>query len=342
MRTLLFLLLLLLAAPSAHAVDLEGSEPVAAKKTKKTKKSKRQKAPPEEPPAEAAKTAGGLTFGWAQDSRVLITEEVVKKGNTTVQTYWITLAPRPDGNITVSYSDFAFLSINGTEVTPEMKGQLGALETMTGAIPDLVITPEGVMVGLEGMDAMITEVITFLRDVEKTDPQVLASTEAMLRSPQMEQVLQGSAQTAWNSWAGDWVAMDLAPGETWEGEIESASPGKTQPITMTHHGEEAEFPGKVHLSYTTTMDKDLAMPLLMPLIEQIAAAGGAKDEDGFTKLVAEADISIALNVRTITDPATLRPVAAFTEKTVVMKLESAGVDQTQVESHAYRFAWPEE
>jgi len=334
MRLLLLCISLILVAPATGNAAPAGQEPVAARDaTKKKKKRKKKKKKTVDPPK------GGYVFGWAQDARVRVVERVQKKGDDITQTYLITVAARPDGNLSVGYSEFSFVSIAGVEMTEEVRAELAPVAALTSAIPEMVITPEGRFVGIDGVDAMIDEVLPFLQTTEDLDPALLERTATMLRSPEMRALFVSTATAIWNAWVGDWISGQLAAGERFDGQVKGVS-GHAQNLSVENLGPSTEHAGKVHLRQTGVMGTEATAAAMGPMLRaMVSTMATDQGEEAFEEVLADMEASITRRVDTITDPVTLQPVTARTEKVVDIEIEVASVKEQIVEIHEYSFDW---
>jgi hypothetical protein len=346
MRLLLLCISLILLAPDTGNTAPVDQEPVAArdasKKEKKKKKKKKKSAAmtAADAPAETvAPPKGGYVFAWPHDARVRVTERVQKDGDDITQTYLISLESRPDGNLTVGYSDFSFVSIKGVEMTEEVRAELAPVAALTGAIPEMVITPEGRFVSIDGIDAMIDEVLPFLATTEELDQAALERTATMLRSPEMRTLFVSTATAIWNSWAGDWVTLKLKSEERYDGDVKGIS-GNPQGISLENLGPSTEHPGKVQLRYTAVMGTAATAERMGPLLRSmIQTMSGTKGEKEYEEVLADLEASITRTVDTVTDPVTLQPVTVSTRKVVDIKIEVASIEERIVEIHDYAFDW---
>jgi hypothetical protein len=279
-----------------------------------------------------------LTFKWPVPGKVVVTEKVMKKGMPATLRYDVTVTPAPDRKrLAVRLTGMQFVDVGGRDARdPEMRKMLAGALQMAAAIPTVLITREGEFDDVTDVDRMIDEVAR----IGSMPAGQRAAVVKMMKSPQMQPLIKERSADFWNVWVGMWAGAELEPGRTIDLSVPMALPGAApvdRPLKVTHHGP-AGPPAHVRLSFESRLDGDGTTKALQgfvgSLLQQMETAEGAKvGPEMFERfqMVSAGEV--------VTDPATLRPVSARTEKRVVVKVKGQP-PQSQVESHEYTFAWP--
>ncbi len=284
---------------------------------------------------------GGCTFGWTPGASVRITEKVDKGEGVALEQYTVTLAARDDGNFEVRYSDFVFLEFRGEKMTPELEKELAPVIALASAIPTVVVSPQGSVVGIEGFDAMIEGIEKVMVEKGATAEEA-AMAAGMLRAPGVDTLLTSTVRGIWDIWVGDWVGFDLAPGASADGEVpvDAANPeGAKQKLHVENRGAADGHPGALSFASTLTLDGEAGAAMMRPMFDGMMGGMAPDERQKMEAVLAGLSASIVREGTVVTDPATLRPVAATMTKTTVMQLAAMGMDQTKTETHEYTFDW---
>jgi hypothetical protein len=291
---------------------------------------------PTAPSPKAAAPAGApaLRFAWPTPSRVTVTERILKKGKRSVVRYDATLSARQGGGYELKLDKFQFLEMEGRDVTkgplpPELKVAMA----VAGAIPTLVISSEGQVVDVVGMEEAMERTLALIPDEKGMRDQV----RTMLSQPSMVQMMKQSAGDFWRAWVEAWVGTDLVAGEERSGTVPMELPSGPvdSQVTMRHRGPDAAHQGSVRLEMETVLEGEPFRKAMVGLMSQmVQAAAPDKAPDFETLLKSARRVS---TVEVVTDPATLRPYSARMAQ--VSKLQIAGQEREEREEREYSFAW---
>jgi hypothetical protein len=289
--------------------------------------------------APARTRAEKLTFAWPVPAVVKVTEVATKQGDgaapTTVRMrYDVAVTKAADGErLQVVLKNFEFLEVNGMDARkPALRAQLGATLKAAGAMPTLLINPDGSFDDVTGTDRVAEQIAA------AAPPKERAGVRKLVGSPPFAAILKGTAAELWNAWVGLWVGRDLAVGRTVTVDKSLGRAGQSldRPVKLTNQGM-AGPPGHVHLAFTSALegtDDKLLQTMVDGLLAQIAQATGKA-----VPREAIEDAVLSSQGEVITDPATLRPVNARWQKNTALRLKDDKGTFARHESHEYTFAW---
>jgi hypothetical protein len=286
--------------------------------------------------AEASAAGQELRFAWPTPSRVTVTERILKKGKRSVVRYDTTLSARKGGGYDLKLDKFQFVEVDGTDITKgPLTPELKAATALASAIPTLVISSEGQVVDVVGMEKAIERALKLVPNEKGTRDQV----RAMLAQPGIEQAMKQKAGDFWSAWVGAWVGTDLTSGEERSATVPMQLPGGQvdSKVTMHHRGPDAAHPGAVRLEMETVLEGEPFRKSMVGMISQMlqAAAPQGQAPDVETMLKSARRVS---NVEVVTDPATLRPYSARMAQ--VTKLQMGSQEREEREEREYSFEWP--
>jgi hypothetical protein len=285
------------------------------------------------PPARAEH----LTFQWPAPVRVAVTEKTVKGGIGATLGYNLSARVVEGGRLAVRLTDIQFKELGGQDLrNPALRKQLEPTLKASATLPTLVISPEGTFAGVRDVDESLRTMAAASKAKSAAEKRALA---AMMKSPQMRALLQQNAAELWNIWVGLWAGSDLEPGQTRSLSQDTPLPDGSvieRPLRVTHHGP-AGPPGHVHLSFESTVEVTPRTSSLKGFIDGMLQDLAAAGQPIARELVQGVRMSTAADV--ITDPATLRLVAAVWKKEVAVQIKGEPL-RSQVEMHEYTFTWP--
>ncbi|KFE67306.1 hypothetical protein [Hyalangium minutum] len=287
------------------------------------------------PKAEALAAGPELRFAWGAPSRVTVTERILKKGRRSVVRYDAALSARQGGGYELKLDKFQFVELDGRDVT---KGPLPldikAAAAVAGAIPTLVLSPEGQVVDVVGMEETVARALAMIPEEKGMREQMRAA----LSQPSMAQMMKQKAGDFWNVWVGAWVGTDLAAGAERSGTVPMQLPSGPvdSQVTVRHRGPEAGRKGAVRLEMETVLEGEPFRKGMAGVMAQMMKAAGPADKTpDFNAMLKSARRVSTLEV--VTDAATLRPYSARTSQ--VTKLQVEGQEREEVEEREYSFAW---
>lgn len=289
------------------------------------------------PPTVEASAAGPeLRFAWPTPSRVTVTEHILKKGKRAVTRYEATLSARQDGGYELKLDKFRFLEMEGRNVTKgPLPPELKAATALAGAIPTLVISSEGQVVDVVGMEESMERVLMLVPEENGLRDQV----RSVLAQPAMAQMMKQKAGDSWNVWVGAWVGTDLSAGEERSATVPMQLPAGTvaSRVTMYHRGPAEGRKGAVRLEMETVLEgepfRKAMVGMLSQMVQGAAPQGKAPDFETMLKSARR-----VYSVELVTDPATLRPYRARLAQ--VTELQVGEQEREEREEHEYSFAWP--
>jgi hypothetical protein len=286
----------------------------------------------------SAARAEHLTFGWTPPVRVEVTEKAVKGGIGATLKYELSARADAGGRLAVRLTDLQFLELAGQDLrNAANRKQLEPALKASAALPTMIIAPDGTFADVKDLDEALKLMAAASKPKSAADRKALA---AMLKSPQMRALLRNNAAELWNVWVGLWAGADLEPGRTREVSQETPLPDGSvleRPLRVTHHGP-AGPPGHVRLSFESTLEatpRTKGMQQLIDGIVQDVSAGAGRPIP--RELVEGVRVTSGADV--ITDPSTLRLVAAVWKKEIAVQVKGEP-PRARGELHEYTFSWP--
>jgi hypothetical protein len=282
-----------------------------------------------------------FSFGWTEGASVSVTEVVDKGEGVSTEQYTVTLVPREDGNLGVVYSDFSYIEFRGQKMTPEIEKEMAPMLALARAIPTVVISRTGQVVGIDGFEMMIEGLEKVMISKGATPEEARVASE-MLRAPGVEGLLINTVKAIWSVWVADWIGLDLEPGKDSAGFVpvnEAAPDGPKKRVRVEHRGASEEHPGAVSLASAVVLDGDAAVAMLRPMFDGMLEAVQGEERAKVQELLIGLEGSIIREGTVHTDPATLRPMQATMTKTTKITLAALGLNQNKVETHSYTFDW---
>jgi len=293
---------------------------------------------PTDAPAKASSPAAGpeLRFAWPAPSRVTVTERILKKGKRSVVRYDAVLSKRQGGGYEVKLDKFQFVEMDGRDLTKgPLPPELQAATAVAGAIPTLVLSPEGQVVDVVGMEEAVEKALALVPDEKGMREQM----RTVLSQPSMAQAMKQKAGDFWSVWVGAWVGTDLAAGEKYSGTVPVQLPAGPvdSAVTMHHRGPDTSHKGAVRLELETVLEGEPFRKAMVGLLAQMMKGSVPQDKapDFDAMLKSARRVS---NVEAVTDAATLRPYSARAAQVTYLKVGDQ--EREEREEREYSFAWP--
>jgi hypothetical protein len=278
-------------------------------------------APPAEsprPPGNAASApaadVGPYRFGWGAPCRVPVRESTEKKGKTARMSYFVDVRRRADGNLEVRLDDFAFLALDGNDVSgSHWRERLAPALTLASTIPVFQVSPKGEYVGAEGIEEAIERVLS----ARALPAEQAEQMRQMLTSPLMAAALEEKVGDTWRTWVESWIDWSVAPGQSKSenGAIQLATGAEVPIVLRLEHLGFRD--GHAHLRATNVLSGDAFLQALKPFLENIEKSVG--NNEPILEAIGEGRRETILEVETV--PATLRPrrTRAETRTEITMK-----------------------
>ncbi|MBI3073260.1 MAG: hypothetical protein HYY84_14195 [Deltaproteobacteria bacterium] len=267
-------------------------------------------------------------FAWTVPSRAVVTETVLKKGKTATLRYEIKLsAPPGSTNLHLRLENLSFLKVEGWNMSDKkVQNEVKRLEALASAIPTLVVSRSGKLVGLKGLDEMIEKILS----QSGADENRRREIAKMMRTPQVFRSLEKKCAEFWTAWVSLWVGLEVAPGEKLPVAQEIPLPdGNTLlvPGNVTRRQPDPHAPADAVLEMESLLEGEVARRAFGDAIAHLIPQASRMER-----------LSRATKVRAITDPQTLRPRSVTMETVTNLKMEGELATEL-VERHIYHFDW---
>jgi hypothetical protein len=284
----------------------------------------------------APAAAPELRFAWPVPSRVTVTERILKKGRRSVVRYDAALSKREDGGYELKLDKFQFLEMDGNDMTKgPMPPELQAATAVAGAIPTLVLSAEGHVVDVVGMEEAVERALALVSAEKGMRDQLRTA----LSQPAMAQAMKQKAGDFWGVWVGAWVGTDLTAGEKRSATVPMQLPAGPvdSKVTLHHRGPDASQKGAVRLELESVLEGEPFRKGMVGMLSQLTRGTVPQDKapDFETLLKSARRVS---NVEVVTDPATLRPYSARSAQVTHLVVEDQ--ERQEREEREYSFAWP--
>lgn len=290
--------------------------------------------------------ASEMKFAWPVPSRVTVDEGVVKKGKTAKIRYDMVLSKQKEGeNLELHFENFKFLELDGQDVsTPEARAALGPVlgpafgqvAALQGAMPSLLLTPEGKVVDVVGLDELIDRMLGI---VGKEDPKMREALGSVMHSPMMLNQIKQKSKDFWRVWVETWIGAPTAAGkeEVRETDVPFMDNGLQVALTIRNEGAAVGEKGNIQLSAQSVMEGEAATKALAGMMQQIASQVPVKEgvKPFSPDMIKNVKRTMSINV--MTNPKTLQPQRARYE--VVTELAIGEEKRGQTEKHDYVFDW---
>ncbi len=277
-----------------------------------------------------------LKFRWPIPTRATVTERAQRHGQDVTIRYQLSLSPTGDRKQLV-------LDIEGTELVavkganlkdPEVRAKLEQSLRVAAIVPSLVISRDGQFVQIGRFE----EVLAALEAATPGNAEQKRKVVALMNTAEMKGLLVQRAVDLWNVWVGVWANQRLPSGARLGVPLQVALPDGSvlnQALNLQNHGADGP-PGHIRLSFASTIgsaDQPGVRTFMDGVLRQMSAAVGRPLP---REVVEKIEVTTAGEV--ITDPRTLRPIAARSGRQTTLKVkgESQRVEQ---ELRRYTFEW---
>ena len=280
------------------------------------------------------KAAEAFKFNWPIPGRVQVTDTAFKKGKTAKTRYVLKISKMPNGDAKIEFTDFELLEFEGLDLeSAVIRKVLAPVMAMAKLIPSFKIDRSGNLLEVMGME----EAIEALLQLEE-DEAVRAQIAKAIKSPKFAATMEATAASYWQQWVGYWIGLDLARGETRDGEQESTFLGVTvaQSVIIKHLGESLDYPGKTHLKLEAIIGGEALVKAVIAALRETETRMGRNPNGIPVDLVEQGEKSLIVEL--VTDVQTLMPIYVKTEE--IAKVKPKGEElRTQIERHEYEFDW---
>ena len=282
---------------------------------------------------------GPLAFAWPVPCEARVTQRDQKDGKDMTMRYTVRLARAQRGeDLEIRFTKFEVLRFNGQDMTgPEAKMAMAAqLPMLQAAYPQIRIARTGEYLGIPDWEGHVDRTLAMMRDLGRSDPQVLEGTRNMMLNPQYRSMLQSKSGEFWQVWVSAWLGAEIAEGETLEGltEIPIGEELVEAKLSLHHLGAIGE--GHVRLGMKTVLEGEQARRAFLKVMKAMASQG-PKPLDGEIPLEA---FSKKTKLSVVTDPKTLQPREAKIESLMSISMKGEG-SREKVEKREYAFEWGE-
>ncbi len=187
----------------------------------------------------------GFRFAWPIPTRAWVTETASKDETTAKIKYEVILSEDTrTHDLLLQFRNYSILELGGTNLDdPSKQKIISQTLALMSAMPTIVISREGEIVDIRGLDEMVARVLAAVPDKE-----LQARLEKVLKSPQMMQTARRKIGDLWLSWVSLWSDTEIAPEETVKGSIEVPMLDGTvveAPAVITHRGFDKTEPSNV-------------------------------------------------------------------------------------------------
>lgn len=276
-----------------------------------------------------------LRFGWPVPGKAKFKVTRLKRGNTGVVEYDMSIAAIPGSkDIEISFDNAKVLQINGIDTTSAAaQEKLLSVTAIANAMPSFRVSREGRLIGVVDLDGMLKKVLS--SDVYKAHPEVRARVEALIKTPRMQETLQSKVGDYWRFWVGQWLDVDLEPGAKAEFTRDTPAFGVAIPqaVVIEHLGESSSPGGKqqVHLRLVARADEARMATALKQVMRTVADQQN-KEIESLER--AERTVTIDLH----TDPRSLKPSRVVVEAVTRLHVKGQAAKEA-LERQDYEFTW---
>jgi hypothetical protein len=288
-------------------------------------------------PARAGAEAPPLRFRWPIPARATVTERVQRHGQDVTIRYQLSLSPAADREqLTLHIEGTEVMAVKGANLKdPAVRAKVEQAVKVAAIAPSLVISREGQFLDIDRFDRVLAAIAAASPGTAEQKRRVVA----LMRTPEMKRLLEQRAADFWNVWVGVWANQNLPSGARRQVPRQVALPdgsGFNQLLHLQHHGADGP-PGHVRLSFAATLDGAADQQAVRRFIDGVLEQMSAQAGRPLPREVIET-IEVTTAGEVITDPETLRPVAARSGRQTTLKVrgEPPRVEQ---ELRRYTFEW---
>ncbi len=284
-----------------------------------------------------------MKFNWPSSGTVKVVESVLKKNRRARTAYDLQLNTDKDNNLLVTYDNFRFLYIEGVDIShPEIFKQLAPVLALTAAAPGYKVDSAGTLVGVVGLYNMVERLSNMDLVKKNMDEQKRAGVLAMLKNPQLLEVMETKAASNWHAWVS--LLVDF-PDEDEVGAIyklktESVAFGQVIPFDLTYERMAVTDPkhkGLVKMLIESKSDNSAIIEAAGTFVKNMMKQSGQSQQEIDEMVFESADQRTIVEI--LTDPLTLRPIMVKVETVLDMQIKGEKANR-QIEEHKYDFTWP--
>jgi hypothetical protein len=293
-------------------------------------------APP--PSVAAPPSVTRLHFAWPIPSRGVITA-TMHKGTDNFRSRYEMVAERDPAtkNIAVHFQNFSFLEIEGVDLhAPGYQASLRQSLALASAVPTILVSDQGRVVGITDYDAAVTKALAAVADA----PEMQANLRQALENPVLAKAMKSQADDNWNEWVSFWLDIDIP--------ASGSAPFKQQvplldgtvvdaPANIRRGAPDPAFPNDVVVEVETSPDTVQLTQSLGRLLEKMSKENPPADGATFHADALES-AARSSKMRLVTDPKTMRPDFASEETTTTINMKGEPV-RKETSLKEYRFDW---
>lgn len=288
-----------------------------------------------------AASAAEAKFAWPVPSRATVTETLLKKGKAGKMRYNIVLTRQKAGkNLELRFENCQLIEMNGIDLTTEENRQkvgprLDKLSALASVMPTLIISPDGSLVDVTGMEESIENALTVLNI---QDPERRAELNKIMKSPEVVAQSKEKAAEFWKIWVDTWIGCNPAPGQTAAFEIEiPLENGGAVRTPLIVRSDAGGAPGQVRFSAQTTLAGQPALKAMGATVKRLMEMSPpAKGEKPFSMSMIKS-LKRTIKYSVVTNPKTLQPLKSDWETDIDMTINNEKT--SSVEKHSYIFSW---
>jgi hypothetical protein len=286
------------------------------------------------PAARADDQPAPLKFAWPVPSKATVTERIWKHGLNAVTRYTLSVETQGD-DLKVHMDDFSFTEFAGKPPDdPSVAKEVAAALPGAKLVPDLLISADGRVKDVLGLDAMVQAEVDLLSP--GADEAQRAERYKQLSTPEARAAIKKESTKNWRAWIGDWVGLVIPPGKDTEGRYVVRDVDGTErdaPAVLQRGADEAA--GHVQLTRVATLQGDDTKASLDTWIKLMTKKTGKAPPEGlFTGLV------LTTRMFVVTEESTMRPKRAIREEACTVHRKDQNDLVVGVERHEFTFEWP--
>jgi len=292
-----------------------------------------------------------LEFGWPADLAATVTFAGERTRSAGAQSrrsaargsYRLTTSAAEDG-LLIAYSDFRIEPVPAPPASGPQSRLRALVSRAAAALPATLVGPDGAIVRLVGMDAMIGALREAFSDLAETLPDsVRPRAEQVFAQVLSRDSVERRMREQWHRDVGVWTGAELEQGERYVLETTEPAPalgnvGVPMLLTFEYLGpaectESAAEAGCASLRMRSTVDPASVADALSEFVARVAAAGGPAVEIDALRI----DTVVSL----VSDPATLLPYSVTVERdtAITMRQDGAVRESRELRLQRYRYAY---
>ena len=274
-------------------------------------------------------------FQWNDPLQLRVTEIALKNGARAEMSYVLDFRSNEHDAFRVKMTALEFISINGSNVTEEMRQQLRPSIESFEKMPAFIVDQQGQLIDIVGIKTALAAVGEMTGKSENDQRAALQSEEA-------QALLKAALSAYWGCWVASWIGFPAQPDEVWVEDFdEQILPGTNQTIKgfrkYSHLGKVSDENELVHLRIDSTMEDPSMTQAVKEMLTNMDISAGREPDpelDSIPNMIGDSMIEVKI------DPSTLRPVWAKRSKTIRMDSDLPKYESLRRhEEHEYTFHW---